>query len=60
MGDYRFTFEEDPKQEEIRLLSQGLTAHALPFTKVPGFKTIAVFMRDERGRGDEYGLTESC
>ncbi len=50
MGNYRFTLEEDPKQEEIRLLSQGLTDHALPFTKVPGFKTIAVFMRDERGQ----------
>lgn len=50
MGNYSFTLEEDPKPEEIQLLSLGLTNHALPFTKVPGFKTIAVFMRDEWGQ----------
>jgi GNAT superfamily N-acetyltransferase len=50
MGTYRFTLEASPKQEEIQLISRGLTAHALPSTKVPGFKTLAVFMRDESGQ----------
>jgi GNAT superfamily N-acetyltransferase len=50
MGTYRFTLEADPKPEELQLLSHGLTDHALPFTTVPGFKTLAVFMRDERGQ----------
>lgn len=49
MGTYKFTLEAEPKPEDLQLLSQGLTAHALPFTQVPGFKTVAVFMRDEGG-----------
>jgi GNAT superfamily N-acetyltransferase len=48
MGTYRFALEADPKPEELQLLSQGLTDHALLFTTVPGFKTLAAFMRDEQ------------
>ena len=39
----------DPLEREARrvAVSEGLTAHALPITRVPGFHRIAVFARDE-------------
>ncbi len=44
---YSISVEDDPGQEDVRVLSDGLTAHALPITRVPGFHRIAVFARDE-------------
>lgn len=46
---YSFTIEDQPNSEDVELLAQGLTAHALPHTQVPGFHSIASFMRDEQG-----------
>ena len=47
---YRFTIEEHPHSEDVAVLAQGLTAHSLPHTGVPGFQSIASFMRDENGK----------
>jgi len=49
MTTYTFTVEEAPRSEEVRVLSQGLTAHALPYTQGPGFQPLGVFLRDESG-----------
>ena len=40
--------EENPKSEDVERLGQGLNAHSLAYTQVPGFRSIGVFMRDER------------
>jgi hypothetical protein len=37
MATYTLTVEEVPKSEDVQVLSRGLTAHALPYTHVPGF-----------------------
>lgn len=49
MTTYTFTFHENPPSEDVSVLSQGLTAHALPHTRRPGFKPVAVFLRDQSG-----------
>lgn len=49
MTTYTFTIEDAPGDEDVQALAQGLTAHALPHTKEPGFQPIGVFMRDENG-----------
>jgi GNAT superfamily N-acetyltransferase len=49
MGSYTFTVEDAPGDEAVRALTQGLTDHALPYTQIPGFQPIEVFMRDEGG-----------
>lgn len=49
MKTYSLTVEETPRPEDVSVLSQGLTAHALPHTQRPGFKPVAVFLRDEGG-----------
>jgi GNAT superfamily N-acetyltransferase len=49
MATYTFTVEDAPGNEDVQALAQGLTAHALPHTKMPGFQPIGVFMRDENG-----------
>jgi hypothetical protein len=41
--------ELDPNPARVRALSQGLTRHGLPITRVPGFQPIAVFARDRGG-----------
>jgi GNAT superfamily N-acetyltransferase len=46
MTTYTVTVEEAPRREDIAILSQGLTLHALPHTQVPGFIPLAVFLRD--------------
>ena len=49
MATYTVTVEEAPKSEDVQVLAQGLTARALPYTQVPGFQPLGVFLRDERG-----------
>jgi GNAT superfamily N-acetyltransferase len=49
VASYTFTIEDAPRGEDVQILSQGLTAHSLTYTQVPGFKQIGVFMRDEHG-----------
>lgn len=46
---YSFSIEDHPASEDVQILSQGLSAHSLPHTKVPGFQSVASFMRDEKG-----------
>src|SRR5215813_6512997 len=46
---YALTVEDDPSAEDVGALGEGLTAHALPLTGVPGFNRLGVFLRDERG-----------
>jgi len=48
--DVALTVEVHPAPEDVRALSSGLTEHALPVTKVPGFDPVAVFARDPGGR----------
>jgi len=49
MSTYTLTVEAVPRGEHVSVLSQGLTAHALPYTQGPGFQPLAVFLRDESG-----------
>ena len=49
MATYTVTVEEAPRNDDVQRLSQGLTDHALPHTRVPGFRPLGVFMRDEHG-----------
>jgi len=44
---YVITVEADPSPDDVRVISVGLTQHALPITHVPGFQRIAVFARDQ-------------
>jgi len=46
---YAITVEADPAPADVAVLSNGLTQHALPVTRVPGFQRIAVFARDPDG-----------
>lgn len=49
MSSYILDVEENPKSEDVERLGHGLNAHSLAYTQVPGFRSIGVFMRDERG-----------
>ena len=49
MGGYRITIDDAPKSEDMQALSAGLTEHALPWTGAPGFRPVAVFLRDDAG-----------
>lgn len=49
MATYTLTVDEAPKDQDVQTLAQGLTAHALPYTHVPGFQPLAVFLRDDQG-----------
>jgi len=49
MKTYTLTVEETPRGEDVSVLAQGLTAHALPYTQRPGFQPLGVFLRDESG-----------
>ncbi|MGE0825401.1 MAG: hypothetical protein AB7G75_20630 [Candidatus Binatia bacterium] len=40
MATYTLTIEEAPTNEDVEALGQGLTVHALPYTKVPGFQPL--------------------
>ena len=49
MSTYTLTVEAVPRGEDVSVLSQGLTAHALRYTQGPSFRPLAVFLRDESG-----------
>jgi len=49
MTTYTLTVEETPSSEDVGILSQGLTAHALSYTPGPGSQPLGVFLRDESG-----------
>jgi len=49
MTMYTLTIEDTPRSEDVQRLAQGLTAHALPYTQVPGFTPLGVFLKDEHG-----------
>jgi GNAT superfamily N-acetyltransferase len=57
MATYTLTAEEAPRSADVHVLSQGLTTHALPHTRVPGFQPLGVMLRDEHGTlvGGVYG-----
>jgi hypothetical protein len=59
MDDLRISAEATPTREDIAILEAGLTAHTLPIIGVPGFKPLAVFLRDSAGRivAGAYGRT---
>jgi GNAT superfamily N-acetyltransferase len=46
---YVVSVEDDPPPEDVRVIEDGLTQHALPVTRTPGFQSVAVFARDEKG-----------
>ena len=49
MKTYSLTVEETPRGEDVSVLSQGLTTHALPYTQGPGFQPLGVFLRAANG-----------
>jgi GNAT superfamily N-acetyltransferase len=38
---------DDPSPEDLRAIQDGLTEHALPVTRVPGFQRVAVLAHDD-------------
>ena len=46
MSDYTISVETTVTAEDRRVISNGLTQHALPITLAPGFEPLAVFARD--------------
>jgi len=46
---YTLTLDTAPSAEDIQVVRDGLSRHALPFTPFPGFQSIGVFLRDDRG-----------
>jgi len=57
MTTYALTIEDAPLAADVEALAAGLTAHALPHTRGPGFKPLGAWLRDERGVfiGGAYG-----
>jgi GNAT superfamily N-acetyltransferase len=55
---YAIGVEDDPSAADVGVLSNGLTQHALPVTRVPGFHRIAVFARDPQSAvvGGVFGM----
>jgi GNAT superfamily N-acetyltransferase len=49
MTTYTLTIEDMPRSQDVQRLAQGLTAHALPYTQVPGFTPLGVLLKDEHG-----------
>ncbi len=49
MQDLELVVENNPAPKDIEALGRGLTEHALPTTGVPGFRPLAVFVRDQQG-----------
>ena len=47
---YTFSIENQPKDEEMEIISEGLREHSLPHTHVAGFQPIASLMHDENGK----------
>ena len=58
MTSYELKVEDPPRSDDVTALSRGLDAHALPYTRVQGFKPLAVFLRDDGGEivGGAYGF----
>jgi GNAT superfamily N-acetyltransferase len=44
---WRITVEDNPSPDDLRVIQDGLTRHALPMTRVPGFQRMAVLARDD-------------
>ena len=40
--------DDDPSPDALRAIQDGLTRHALPLTRVPGFQRVAVLARDDQ------------
>jgi GNAT superfamily N-acetyltransferase len=59
MGELRISVETTPAREDVAVLEAGLTAHTLPIIGTPGFKPLAVFLRDSAGHvvAGAYGRT---
>lgn len=49
MSGEAISVEEAVSDEVRRIIADGLTAHALPVTVVPGFRPIAALARDAQG-----------
>lgn len=49
MSDLAFSVETEPADRDVEALARGLTEHALPVTKTPGFQPLSVFVRDRAG-----------
>jgi GNAT superfamily N-acetyltransferase len=41
--------EDEPSPADLRAIEDGLNEHALPVTRVPGFRRVAVLARDQQG-----------
>jgi GNAT superfamily N-acetyltransferase len=54
---YLVSIDDAPGSELPRMLADGLTQHALPYTGVPGFQPLAAVLRDGGGAlvGGAYG-----
>jgi GNAT superfamily N-acetyltransferase len=46
---FTISVEDTMSADVRRVIEDGLTAHALPSTRVPGFQPVAVLARDQRG-----------
>lgn len=44
---FSLTVEDHPHPADTRVLQEGLALHSVPFTPGPGFKPLAVFLRDQ-------------
>lgn len=57
MTSYVLTIEDSPRSQDVDALVRGLDEHARAHTRVPGFKPLAVFLRDDGGAlvGGAYG-----
>ena len=49
MSDLAFSVETEPAHRDVEALARGLTEHALPVTRTPGFQSLSVFVRDHDG-----------
>jgi GNAT superfamily N-acetyltransferase len=49
MEEVKLSVEAEPDPRVIEALAQGLTEHALPVTRVRGFRPLAVLARDRGG-----------
>ena len=49
MSEWQISIESRVSPEIRRALEDGLTRHALPVTRVPGFEPLAVLARDRQG-----------
>ena len=59
VDELHVSIETAPARDDVAVLESGLTAHTLPIIGVPGFRPLAVFLRDHNGRivGGAYGRT---